>query len=155
VKLNTQKPIIALITKTAYSQNTVLIATQHFTAQDLINNTNIIQPIFAYERIQKNVQWFKTMVHEIAISDFNTTTNITELRKDIKMFNPKLRLATLSRWVTFRENRIGKMHGSVMLSFDNKEMHQWSLRGKLFVDKVPCYTRDFKKTKPTDWCTNC
>jgi hypothetical protein len=32
VKLNTQKPIIALITKTAYSQNTVLMATQHFTA---------------------------------------------------------------------------------------------------------------------------
>jgi len=56
VKLNTQKPVIASITKTAYSQNTVLMATQHFTAQDLINNTDIIQPIFAYERIQKNVQ---------------------------------------------------------------------------------------------------
>jgi hypothetical protein len=42
LKLNTQKPVIALITKTAYSQNTVLVATQHFTAQDLINNTDII-----------------------------------------------------------------------------------------------------------------
>jgi DNA polymerase III alpha subunit len=51
VKLNTQKPVIASITKTAYSQNTVLVATQHFTAQDLMNNTDIIQPIFAYERI--------------------------------------------------------------------------------------------------------
>jgi hypothetical protein len=56
VKLNTQKPVIASITKTVYSQNTVLVATQHFTAQDLINNTDIIQPTFAYERIQKNVQ---------------------------------------------------------------------------------------------------
>jgi hypothetical protein len=56
VKLNTQKPVIASITKTAYNQNTVLIATQHFTAQNLINNINIIQPIFAYERIQKDVQ---------------------------------------------------------------------------------------------------
>jgi hypothetical protein len=42
VKLNTQKPVIASITKTVYSQNTVLVATQHFTVQDLINNTNII-----------------------------------------------------------------------------------------------------------------
>jgi hypothetical protein len=75
---------------------------------------------------------------------------MAELRKDIEMFNPKLRLATLPRWVTFRENRIRKMHGSVVLSFDNKEMHQWSLRGKLFVSRVPYYTRDFKETKPTD-----
>jgi hypothetical protein len=64
------------------------------------------------------------MVHGIAISDFNTVTGITELRKDIEMFNPKLRLATLSRWIISRKNRIGKMHRSVMLSFDNKEMYQ-------------------------------
>jgi hypothetical protein len=76
------------------------------------------------------------MIHEIAISDFDTAIGITELRKDIEMFNPKLRLTTLSRWVTPRENRIGKMHGSVMLSFDNEKMHQWSLRGKLFVGRI-------------------
>jgi hypothetical protein len=37
------------------------------------------------------------MVHGIAISDFDTVTNIAKLRKDIEMFNPKLRLATLPR----------------------------------------------------------
>jgi hypothetical protein len=63
------------------------------------------------------------MVHGVAISDFDIVTGMVELRKDIEMFNPKLRLATLSRWVIPRENRIGKMHGSVVLSFDNEEMH--------------------------------
>jgi hypothetical protein len=63
------------------------------------------------------------MVYGIAISDFDTVTGMTELRKDIEIFNPKFRLAILSRWVIFRENRIRKMHGSVMLSFDNEEMH--------------------------------
>jgi hypothetical protein len=155
LKLNTQQPVIASITKTAYSQNIVLVATQHFTAQDLMNNTDVIQSTFAYERIQKDVQWFKTMVHGVAISDFDSATGMAELQKDIEMFNPRLRLATLPRWVTPRANRIGKMHGSVVLSFDNEEMHQWSLRGKLFVGGVPCHTRDFKETKPTDWCTNC
>jgi hypothetical protein len=87
------------------------------------------------------------MVHGVAISDFDTAIGMAELRKDIEMFNPKLRLATLSRWVIFRENRIGKMHRSVMLSFDNEEMHQWSLRDKLFVNKISCHTRDFKETK--------
>jgi hypothetical protein len=43
------------------------------------------------------------MVHGIAISDFNTATGMAELRKDIEMFNPKLRLATLPRWVIPRE----------------------------------------------------
>ena len=55
-----------------------------------MNNIDIIQPIFAYERIQKNVQWFKTMVHRVAISDFDTAIGMAELRKDIEMFNPKL-----------------------------------------------------------------
>jgi hypothetical protein len=32
MKLNTQKPVIASITKTAYNQNTVLVTTQHFIA---------------------------------------------------------------------------------------------------------------------------
>jgi hypothetical protein len=63
------------------------------------------------------------MVHGIAISDFDTATGMAKLRKDIEMFNPKLRLATLPRWVISRENRIGKMHKSVILSFDNEKMH--------------------------------
>jgi hypothetical protein len=37
------------------------------------------------------------MVHRIAISDFDTIINMTELQKDIEMFNPKLRLITLPR----------------------------------------------------------
>jgi hypothetical protein len=96
-RLHTQHPVIASITKIAYSQNIVLVATQHFTAQDLMDNTDVIQSTFAYQRIQKNVQWFKTMIHGIAISDFDTTISISELQKDIEMFNPKLRLATLPR----------------------------------------------------------
>jgi hypothetical protein len=52
--------------------------------------------------MQKDVQWFKIMVHGVAISDFDTVTGMAELQKDIEMFNPKLRLATLPRWVIFR-----------------------------------------------------
>ena len=64
------------------------------------------------------------MVHGVAISDFDMATDMTELQKDIEMFNPRLRLVTLSRWVIPRASRISKMHGSVVLSFDNEEMHQ-------------------------------
>jgi hypothetical protein len=73
--------------------------------------------------MQKDVQWFKTMIHGIAISDFNTAIGMAELQKDIEIFNPKLRLAILSRWILFRASRIGKMHGLVVLSFDNEKMH--------------------------------
>jgi hypothetical protein len=90
------------------------------------------------------------MVYGVAISDFNTNTGILELQKDIKMFNPKLRLATLPRWIISKASRIGKVHGSVVLSFDNEKMHQWSLRGKFFIGGINCHTRNFKETKPTD-----
>jgi hypothetical protein len=63
------------------------------------------------------------MIYKIAISDFDTAISMTELQKDIEMFNPKLRLATLPRWVIFRVSRIGKIHGLVVLLFDNEEMH--------------------------------
>jgi hypothetical protein len=63
------------------------------------------------------------MIHGVAISDFDTITDMAELQKDIELFNPKLRLATLPRWILFRVSRIGKMHGLVVLSFDNKKMH--------------------------------
>jgi hypothetical protein len=63
------------------------------------------------------------MVHEIAISDFDTATGMAELQKDIELFNPKLRLVTLPRWVLFRVSRISKMHKLVVLSFDNEEIH--------------------------------
>jgi hypothetical protein len=62
------------------------------------------------------------MIHGIAISNFDTSIGMLELQKDIKMFNPKLRVATLPRWVTPRASRISKMHGSVVLSFDNEKM---------------------------------
>jgi hypothetical protein len=96
-KLNSQQPIIASITKASYSENVILVATLRFTAQDLLSHKEIIQSTFKCERMQKDVQWFKTMVHGIAISDFNTVTGMAELQKDIEMFNPKLRLATLPR----------------------------------------------------------
>jgi hypothetical protein len=101
----------------------VLIVTLRFTAQDLLKHREIIQSIFECERMQKDVQWFKTMVHGVAISDFDTATGMAELQKDIELFNPKLRLAILPRWVSLRVSRIGKMHGLVVLSFDNEEMH--------------------------------
>jgi len=154
-RLHTQHPVIASITKAQYSENTVLVATQHFTAQDIVNNADIIQSTFGYERIQKDVQWFKTMVHGIAISDFDTATGMQDLQKEVELYNPRLQLATLPRWVTTRESRAGKMHGSVVLSFDNEEMHQMSLRGKLFIGGASCHTRNFRETKPTDWCVNC
>jgi hypothetical protein len=63
------------------------------------------------------------MVYGVAISDFDTIIGMLELQKDIEIFNPKLRLAILFRWVISRASRIGKMHGLVVLFFDNEEMH--------------------------------
>jgi hypothetical protein len=90
------------------------------------------------------------MVHRIAISDFDTIIGMSELQKDIEIFNPKLRLAILPRWVISKISRIGKIHRSVILSFDNEKMYQWLLRGKLFVGGTNYHTRNFKETKPTD-----
>jgi hypothetical protein len=51
------------------------------------------------------------MVHGVAISDFDTITNITELQKDIEMFNPKLRLTTVEEWAkppNHKERRVAR-----------------------------------------------
>jgi hypothetical protein len=41
-KLNSQQPVIALITKAFYSENVVLVATFRFTAQNLLSHREVI-----------------------------------------------------------------------------------------------------------------
>jgi hypothetical protein len=85
-----------------------------------------IASVDSYPVIQAIFSLHKRAFHLMARSILaHHTTSIIKLQKDIEMFNPKLRLATLPRWVLFKASRIGKMHGLVMLSFDNKVDISW------------------------------
>jgi hypothetical protein len=77
------------------------------------------------------------------------------LRKDIEVYNPGFRLAVTSRWITNAEARNTKFYGSVVISFDDFDMHRKPLRHKLWIGGVNCYTCEFKETRPTDRCTKC
>jgi hypothetical protein len=73
------------------------VTNEKYTAQDLIDNTDIIRPIFESDRIQKDIQWFKTMIYRIPIEPFNKTEGMEALRKDIELYNPGFRLAATPR----------------------------------------------------------
>jgi len=81
----------------------------------------------------------------VATSDFEHGYWHIRVIKDIEMFQSEASISHITSMSTPRENRIGKMHGSVVLSFNNKEMHQISLRDKLFVSGVNCHTRNSGK----------
>jgi hypothetical protein len=54
-KLNLTKLMIAGIHHISW-QNVVIVTNKEYTAQDLIDNTDIIRPIFECDRIQKDIQ---------------------------------------------------------------------------------------------------
>ena len=95
-KLNLTKPMIAGIHHISW-QNVVIVTNERYTAQDLIDNTDIIRFIFEYDRIQNDIQWFKTVIHGISIKPFNKIVGTKALRKDIELYNPGFRLATIPR----------------------------------------------------------
>jgi hypothetical protein len=53
-KFNLTKLIIAGIHYIS-RKNVVIVTNERYTAQDLIDNTDIIRPIFEYDRIQKDI----------------------------------------------------------------------------------------------------
>ena len=53
-KFNLMKSIIAGIYHISW-QNVIIVINEGYTAQDLIDNTDIIRPIFECDRIQKDI----------------------------------------------------------------------------------------------------
>jgi hypothetical protein len=153
-KLHLERPMIAGIYRTS-QQNVVIVTNEGYTAQDLIDNTDVIRPMFECKRIQKDVQWFKTVVQGVPVGPFNVIGGMEVLKRDIELYNPELCLDASPKWILSVGARNTEIHGSVVISFDDYGRYRRSLRHRPWAGGVNCSTREFKDTRPTDRCAKC
>jgi hypothetical protein len=154
-KLNITTPIISSIFKSQQGKNIVLIINDGHNLEDVLNASDIIRPHFEHSRMKIDVQWSKILVNGLLISDWNDeNTGMEDLQTEL-MQHSGIQLAAKPRWITSKEARQTKTHGSVVLSFDEPTMHQRALRTLHSIGSQRVTTRLYREARITDQCGNC
>jgi hypothetical protein len=67
-----------------------------------------------------------------------------ELKDEIEVFNPKLKLATLPRWLTLEEKRAGKQQSSVVIALQTAQEARIALKGRILIAGVAARTTKYE-----------
>lgn len=153
LKLQTEKPVIAAITKSQKNENVVLTTTESFSADYLSKNQSVWAKFFVFSSTYKDKEWHKIIVHGIPTESFNFDNGIQLLKEEIECFNEIKPIAV--NWLSSKENRDSKFHASAVLSFDSKELVTKLLTKRLMIAGLPLRTQAFEERKKKDQCQKC
>ena len=156
-QLKTQAPVIAAITKSQKNDNVILVTTDSYSADFLLQNKQVWQKHFdscSYTSAYKDKEWYKVIAHGIPTEIFNFVGGMELLKQEIEIFNSGLSPIAVN-WISSAENRASKMHGSVVLSFDSKEMAAKALKQRLLIAGIPVRTAQYEVTKSNEQCQKC
>jgi hypothetical protein len=106
------------------------------------------------KKMESDVQWQKLMVHGISVPDFGGEEGMNMLREEINRFNPRLELATLPRWLTRPDTRVGKEFSSVIIAVRTQEEKTAAEKG-VWVHGRRRRTSVYITSRPSDQCTHC
>ena len=87
-KLQTEKPVLASITRTKEKQNILLTTTEEYNADFLIKNKEIWSNCFSFQREQKLEPWAQVVAHGVPVSPFLGEGGSKFLKEEIETFNP-------------------------------------------------------------------
>jgi hypothetical protein len=153
LQLKISKPVIAAITKSYKQQNIVLTTMSDYNAEYLIQHENIWSKYFKYQAILKDKAWYKVIAHGIPTEIFNYEKGLELLKEEIKTFNGISPLAV--NWISSKENREVKKHGSIVISFDNEAEAQKALKNRLLIAGISVKTAKFEVNQATEQCSKC
>jgi hypothetical protein len=74
---------------------------------------------------------------------------MTLLEEEIKLYNG-LNPINRPRWLSSKENREKKLHGSVVVYFETKNEAEKALRNRLQIAGISMRATEFRAAKPTD-----
>lgn len=156
-QLKTKAPVIAAITKSQKNENVILVTTDSYSADFLLQHKTIWQNYFgpsSYSSAYKDKEWHKVIAHGIPTEVFNFDGGMQLLKQEIEIFNSGLSPIAVN-WISSAENRASKMHGSVVLSFDSKEMAAKALKQRLLIAGIPVRTAQYEVVKSNEQCQKC
>jgi hypothetical protein len=146
-------PVIAAITKSQKNENIILTTTESYSADFLIQNSQIWTKYFRFSTFYKDREWFKVVLHGIPTEIFNFSEGMKLLKQEIETFNGFYPINVY--WISSAENRQSKKHGSVVVSFDSKEIVNKVLKQRLLIAGIAVRTAKFEEIKSSEQCQKC
>src|SRR5438034_7550986 len=142
LKLAANKPVLAAIIKSQIQQNVVLITTDNYNADFLIQHEKIWSKFFKYATTRKDFTWHKIVAHDIPTDIFNCSKELDLLKQEIEIYNGIQPIAI--NWLSTSQNRQEKMHASAVIAFDSEEAAQKALKKRLLIADISIKTAIFK-----------
>ena len=98
-KEKVEKPITVLVIKSLIDQSIIMTVMLNYTANFLIKKRQVWEQIFSsyLKNMEKNTDWSKLIIHEIPIAPFSMNDELYLLKKEIKIFNPEVKLLKISK----------------------------------------------------------
>ena len=62
------------------------------------------------------------MIYIVLIRPFSTDDGLYLLGQEIETFNPKMKLMKIPQWLSSEENRVNKLHKSVVVQLKDQEI---------------------------------
>ena len=142
LKLAANKPVLAAIIKSQIQQNVVLITTDNYNADFLIQHENIWLKFFKYTITCKDFIWYKIIAYDILINIFNCSKELDLLKQELQIYNNMHSIAI--NWLSTSQNRQEKMHASAVIAFDSEEAVQKALKKRLLIAGISIKTAVFE-----------
>ena len=140
--------------------NAVLTLVEGGTSAELTKLTSVvIQALSTFgvtsARIEPDQRWFKLLVHGVSIADFGKELGMQALKDEIDRFNPKVKLASLPRWlIPLARLPEGKLFTSAVIAVKTQEEQAAALKG-IYINGKKQKVTSYFASRPSDQCTHC
>src|SRR6266511_5305048 len=111
-----------MITKSQSNQFIVITTISNFLVKYLVEKKEVWKNIIPHEKIYTDEKWVKIVIHIIPIRLFSTDDSLYLLSQEIKTFNPGMKLMKTPQRFLSEENRVNKLHRSVVVQLKDQEM---------------------------------
>jgi hypothetical protein len=107
--------------------------------------------------LQKGEPWYKVIIHNLPIQEFNTTEGMDLVISEIKTFNKGLNPIGRPYWLTSLEVRNSGINrlGSVVVAFPTEEQANKAINNRLFIAGISAKVVKYRSISNTTQCKNC
>lgn len=153
-KTGIKGPVIAAVTLSLNS-NIIITTNAPFTSQLLLEKKTIWSNLIKFERIQKDQEWHKVIIHKIPIKEFSGTRGMDLILEEIKTFNPEFKPIGTPFWLTPSSKRAHQQEGAIVIAFATKSEAELAIRKRLYIAGISTRVEKFYESKPTTQCQKC
>src|SRR6266536_3095414 len=108
----------------------------NFSVKYLVEKKEVWKNIIPHQKVYADEKWVKIVIHTMLIRLFSTDDGLYLLKQEIETFNPGIKLMKTLQWLSSEENRVNKLHGSVIVQLKDQEMAEKAIKFRLFLDRI-------------------